>query len=209
VLAQSLRQEVIDLSQRGSLERAIVGSLRSAITAHGPVTDRNVSSAAKRVISVIKVHNRTTRKEETMNLLERAYVVARIAHEGQVDKSGVDYFEHLRAVADMVDTEDEKIVALLHDIVEDTPMALHDLVMLGFLPHHVDAVRLLTHTHEHTHAEYVRAIRDAVTPGAPLAQKVKRADLKHNSDPKRAVPGDQGWMKKRYDKATAILDGKA
>lgn len=50
--------EIIDLNDRSSLERQIVGALRSAIHAHGPITNDNASSAAKRVIGVIKVYNR-------------------------------------------------------------------------------------------------------------------------------------------------------
>lgn len=142
------------------------------------------------------------------NLLRHAEMVARVAHQGQVDKNGVSYFEHLRAVCNMVEGDDAKMVALLHDVVEDTPLSLHDLEQLRFPPHIVDAVRLLTHTHEHDHADYVRMIRDADTPGAELARVVKRADLAHNSDPSRAVPGHGEWMARRYERAIRILDGE-
>ncbi len=54
--------EVVDLNQRGSLERKIVGALKMAIDAHGPITLDNVSSAAHRVINIIKEHNRVLRK---------------------------------------------------------------------------------------------------------------------------------------------------
>lgn len=142
-------------------------------------------------------------------LLARAEIVARIAHQGQIDKGGVDYAEHLLAVAGMVTGSEAKAVAWLHDTVEDTPLALHDLEMLGFPAKIVDAVRLLTHTHEHDHLDYVRQIRDATTPGAELARAVKRADLAHNSDPSRPAPHWQKpeSLKRRYEKAARILDG--
>lgn len=140
-----------------------------------------------------------------MDLLARAEIVARLAHAGQVDKRFVNYVEHLKAVAAMVEGYEAKQVAWLHDIIEDTPLSLHDLQMLGFSKRVVDAVRLLTHTHEHSHPEYIELIRDARTSGAELARQVKRADLRHNSDPARALPGDHGWMTERYAKAMAIL----
>ena len=55
-------------------------------------------------------------------MIRKAEIFARGAHAGQVDKSGVDYAEHLKAVAAMVATDDEKTVAFLHDVIEDTPV---------------------------------------------------------------------------------------
>lgn len=51
----------INLNRRGELEKAIVGSLKSCIDAHGPITRLNVSSAAKRVIGTIKQWNKNER----------------------------------------------------------------------------------------------------------------------------------------------------
>jgi hypothetical protein len=125
---------------------------------------------------------------------------------GQVDKSGVDYAEHLKAVAGFCVTEDERMVAWLHDIIEDTPVGPQDLLNMGFPQYVVDAVLLLTHTHESTYVEYITRIRDA--PGYPgeLARTVKLADLKHNSDPARD-PGDGSldWLRTRYVKSLALL----
>ncbi len=54
--------EIIDLNARGTLEKKIVGALKMAIDAHGPITRLNISSAAHRVITAIKEHNRAMRK---------------------------------------------------------------------------------------------------------------------------------------------------
>jgi hypothetical protein len=140
------------------------------------------------------------------NLVHSAEIVGRTAHVGQVDKAGVDYSEHLKAVAAGVETDDAKAVAWLHDIVEDTPVGPQDLLNMGFPKHIVDAVLLLTHTHESTYEVYVLRIRDADGYAGSLARAVKLADLKHNCDPARD-PGDGSldWLHRRYAKSIALL----
>lgn len=137
-----------------------------------------------------------------MTMLQKAEIAARIAHAGQIDKIGVPYTEHLKAVASMVTSEDEKVVAWLHDIIEDTPVGAQDLRSIGFPPYIVDAVILLTHAHNVSHEDYLVEIRDA--PGYPgaLARNVKRADMKHNADPTRDA-GD--WLRRRYEKGIAVI----
>ena len=68
-----------------------------------------------------------------MNTVEQSMVdlalsIARQAHEGQLDKAGVDYIEHPIYVASQVDTEEEKAVALLHDVIEDSPVSAKGLL---------------------------------------------------------------------------------
>ena len=142
------------------------------------------------------------------NLLKRAEIVARLAHGIQVDKAGVPYTEHLKAVAGLVDRDDEKIVAWLHDTIEDTPLSLHDLRELGFPHHLVNAVALLTEDLRGnlSHKEYLIYIRDARGDGAEIARAVKRADLKHNADPSRNswMPAEK--LSERYRRALEILD---
>ena len=139
-------------------------------------------------------------------LQSKAEIAARAAHAGQVDKSGVDYTEHLKAVAGMCSTDDEKTAAWLHDIIEDTPVGPQDLLNMGFPQHIVDAVLLLTHTHESTYVKYVTRIRDAPGYAGDLARTVKLADLKHNADPSRD-PGDGSldWLRRRYEKSIVLL----
>ena len=139
-------------------------------------------------------------------MIRKAEIAARAAHAGQVDKSGVDYAEHLKAVAGFCVTEDERTVAWLHDIIEDTPVGPQDLLNMGFPQYVVDAVLLLTHTHESTYVEYVTRIRDAPGYSGELARTVKLADLKHNSDPSRD-PGDGSldWLRERYAKSMVLL----
>ena len=105
-----------------------------------------------------------------------AEYVAETAHFGQVDKAGVDYIEHPRAVASMVSGVNEKICALLHDVMEDTEFPESALRIL-FGDEIVDTLLLLTHRDGESYEEYIEKISES-----ELATKVKIADLTHNSD---------------------------
>ena len=62
-----------------------------------------------------------------MSTLQKAIEIAAKAHEGQFDKSGKDYIGHPLRVMEMGRTEEEKIVGVLHDVVEDTPWTFEAL----------------------------------------------------------------------------------
>ena len=111
-----------------------------------------------------------------MNKLELAYAIALVAHKGQVDKVGVDYINHPLTVSNNCTGEDEKIVALLHDVLEDTKVTMEDL-LLFFDPYIVEAVCLLTHNPNDSYMDYLAKIK-----ANPIAKAVKLADLKHNMD---------------------------
>ena len=64
--------------------------------------------------------------------LDRAIELAKQHHEGQTDKTGNPYIEHPLRVMNQVESEEEKIVAILHDIVEDTDISLDELRNEGF-----------------------------------------------------------------------------
>lgn len=109
-------------------------------------------------------------------MVKVARMVATLAHHGQVDKGGNDYITHPEAVANAVETEDEKVVAWLHDVVEDTYVTLEDLSGV-FPPEIVSSVDSLTQRPDEGRDEYLRRVADD-----PVAIKVKMADLVHNSD---------------------------
>lgn len=67
------------------------------------------------------------------NLLEKALIIATKAHEGQTDKAGAPYIFHPIRVSNRCRTEEEKIVSLLHDVIEDTSVTASDLLTEGFL----------------------------------------------------------------------------
>jgi len=106
-----------------------------------------------------------------------AYKIAAEAHKGQKDKAGVDYIFHPVTVAYSVgDDESAIIVALLHDVVEDTNVTFEALQEL-LTPDELSALKLLTHNDEVPYFDYIRLIGENT-----LATKVKLADLKNNMD---------------------------
>ena len=102
------------------------------------------------------------------------------AHSGQHDKSGVPYVFHPIHVAEQMDDEASTVVALLHDVVEDTEFTIDDLKDQGYSGEVLDALVLLTHDPDEPYLKYIERVREN-----PIARKVKLADLAHNSDPTR------------------------
>ncbi|MBS4750980.1 GTP pyrophosphokinase [Carnobacteriaceae bacterium zg-ZUI78] len=112
-----------------------------------------------------------------MKFSELALKIATKAHKGQTDKAGLAYIEHLKTVASFVESDEEKSVAYLHDVIEDTSLTLKDLEDLGFTAEIIEAVRLLTKSFEQDYQDYLVQVK-----GNSLARVVKLADLRHNSD---------------------------
>ena len=110
-------------------------------------------------------------------LTKRAILFAFDAHRGQYDKSGLPYITHPLHVAESMETEDECVVALLHDVLEDTDITIEYLTRIGISDRQIAALKLLCHDDSVPYLEYVQAIRVD-----PIARKVKLADLHHNSD---------------------------
>lgn len=106
----------------------------------------------------------------------KAMKIAYDAHHGQIDKSGVPYVYHPIHLAEQMNTEEECIVALLHDVVEDTNITFEQLEK-EFSENVIQALRLLTHDKAVDYMDYVRKLK-----GNPIARNVKLADLHHNSD---------------------------
>ena len=125
------------------------------------------------------------------------------AHEGQTDKSGLPYAHHPLHLAEQMDDEAGTIVALLHDVVEDTDYTLKDIKAMDFGDDVMKALELLTHDESVPYMEYVRAISSD-----PLATKVKLADLEHNSDLSRLnrEPTEKDLKRiEKYKEAKRIL----
>ncbi len=124
------------------------------------------------------------------------------AHRDQLDKSGMPYVFHPFHLAEQMDTEEKVVVALLHDVVEDTDYTIEDLSEMGFGKEIIDAITLLTHVPDVEYMDYVRNIKKN-----PIAKAVKLADLAHNSDPTRLEVLDEYAVKRneKYSKAIALL----
>ena len=108
--------------------------------------------------------------------IKKAFLFAKKAHAGQVDKAGKDYILHPLAVAAKLKYPDEKVLALLHDVVEDTNVTLED-IKKEFGEYISYSVDCLTHRSDETYDQYIRRISKH-----PIAARVKLADLNHNMD---------------------------
>jgi (p)ppGpp synthase/HD superfamily hydrolase len=124
------------------------------------------------------------------------------AHKDQVDKTGVPYVFHPFHVAEQMKDEATTVVALLHDVVEDTYYTLDDIAAEGFGQDIVDAVALMTHEDDVPYLDYVAKLKSN-----PIARAVKLADLAHNSDLSRLGEIDLETRKRlvKYEKAAALL----
>ena len=135
-------------------------------------------------------------------LLVLADAVAENAHKGQMCRDGKPYISHPRTVASFIDDTERKIIALLHDTIEDTEMTEEALIELGFTKRIVRSVKVLTRSEGEDYFNYVRNIKSD-----PNARYVKIADLTHNMDISRLpkpTPRDFERLEK-YKKAMEII----
>ena len=135
-------------------------------------------------------------------LTNKAIKIAFEAHSGQLDRSGLPYVLHPIHVAEQMKDEDTCVVALLHDVIEDTDMTLEDLRTYGFTEAQLEGVRLMTRLEDEDYFDYVRNLKDN-----PIARAVKIEDLKHNSDKARisVMTDDDQKRLEKYKKALEIL----
>ncbi|WP_256334659.1 phosphohydrolase [Lentzea albidocapillata] len=139
-----------------------------------------------------------------MFTLEDAIAIATAAHEGQVDKSGRPYIGHPLRVMAAVTGEHEQMAAVLHDVIEDTPVTASDLLARGCPAVVVDAVVALSHLPEEPQEDYLRRVA-----ANPLTLSVKRADIGDNLAPARMARLDeatQDRLKAKYARALRLLD---
>ena len=101
-------------------------------------------------------------------------------HKNQTDKAGNPYILHPLHVMENVNSKEGKIVAILHDIIEDTDITEDYLLKIGLSKRIVDAVVALTRSEDMDYQEYIKNLSSN-----PLAKEVKLADLEHNMDLKR------------------------
>jgi guanosine-3',5'-bis(diphosphate) 3'-pyrophosphohydrolase len=137
-----------------------------------------------------------------MSTLERAVEVAARAHAGKTDKASQPYILHPLRVMLAVRTPHERMAAVLHDVVEDTPLTLQDLAAEGFPPEVLEAVRALTKFEGESRIEAAkRAVQN------PIARAVKLADVADNMDISRiAKPTEKDFARlKEYEQVRRIL----
>jgi len=112
-----------------------------------------------------------------LKILEKAIRIAVNAHFGQTDKAGAPYILHPLRVMGLVSSTEEKIVAVLHDVVEKTDLSFENLIEAGIPRHIVLILRVLTRATDKSYEGYIEKISEN-----PVATAVKIADLKDNMD---------------------------
>lgn len=134
--------------------------------------------------------------------LKTALKIAKDAHRRQLDKGGESYIFHPIRVALQLETEEEKIVALLHDVVEDSEYSIMILKEYMFSDSVIEALTLLTKNKGMEYQTYIENIKKNA-----LATKVKIADLTDNLDTTRlpAITIQDSKRIKKYHRAYDFL----
>ena len=138
--------------------------------------------------------------------IEEAIRIAVEAHRGQKDRGGAPYVLHPLRMMFRMQTEAERMAAVLHDVVEDTDWTLDDLRARGFAEEVVEAVDRLTRREDESYEAFVERA------GAhPVARRVKIADLEDNMDVRRtgAVSARDTERLNRYLRAWRLLTSDA
>ncbi|WP_461630858.1 hypothetical protein [Labilibaculum euxinus] len=117
--------------------------------------------------------------------LEKAIGIALEAHKHQIDKSGEPYIAHLFRVMNMCKSNNEKICAILHDLIEDTEWTIEKLEAFGFPKEIIKAITCLTKNDDEDYYNYIIRISKN-----RLATNVKINDLSDNLDVKRLAEID-------------------
>lgn len=136
-------------------------------------------------------------------LLERAIAIAEQQHAGQVDKAGRPYIEHPKRVMKAMGNDADRIVAILHDAIEDTDLTLDQLAAEGFPDYVLEALDSVTRRDGETYEAFVaRAARNTI------GRRVKYADLQDNADLTRiAAPTAADLVRTaKYERAMVQLD---
>src|SRR5258708_6454925 len=126
----------------------------------------STSSSRKRGVAT----NSSATSASPLVLLEKAILIAVKAHAGQKGKDGAPFILHPLRILAKMETEEERIVAVLHDVVEDTDVTFDDLATEGFSSKVIAALKLLTHEEGVSDEDYVKAIK----PNR-LARRIKAA----------------------------------
>ena len=147
----------------------------------------------------MNVYNKNMKQSQS----EKAYEIAKKAHLGQIDKAGEDYIKHPEKVASFVNSDEEKAVAYLHDVIEDTELTLEDLREYGFSEEVLKAVDVITKKKGQDYQTYLNSVKEN-----KLARVVKLADLHHNSDLTRLINITEKDIerKEKYQKAIDFLN---
>lgn len=134
-----------------------------------------------------------------MNYINKALEIAVKAHSNQLDKGGNPYIFHPIRVALNCQTKEEKIVALLHDVIEDTDTSIEQLEAEGFSKEILESIICLTKKEGEDYMSFIKRVATNRT-----ATNVKLQDLADNMDTSR-LNGKKHWKYETYQQATEYL----
>lgn len=144
--------------------------------------------------------NKPRTRARSKATVERALIYATRSHRGQKDKRGLPYILHPIAVMLQMETDEERILALCHDIPEDTVRSAQDVAEdLGMSDAWATSLEVLTHPPNMPYEEYILRIKPY-----PMAVKVKLADMDHNMSRLEGLEDKERLMKK-YTKGRELL----
>jgi (p)ppGpp synthase/HD superfamily hydrolase len=147
---------------------------------------------------------------EGASRLDIAIMIAVAGHVDQVDKVGLPYILHPLHVMLQMKTEPERVIAVLHDVLEDCPqISLSDITdRIDITEEEIGALIALTHIKNEPYVDYLKRVLAA----GKIAINVKWEDVVHNSSPRRmsGLPEEtRKRMDKKYKIATEMLwEGK-
>lgn len=136
--------------------------------------------------------------KESNDLIYKALEISSELFKHDTDKGGLPYILHLLYVYRHVYTKEEKVIALLHDVIEDKDISKYDLLEIGFPSKIVDDIDMLTRK---KNTDYISYIDKIVKEASKEALEVKLADLKNNIDLTRILNPtikDYERVEKRY-----------
>ena len=136
-------------------------------------------------------------------LLERAIKLAKKYHEGQFDKGGSPYIEHPLRVMNGVESIEEKILAVLHDVLEDCDVSREQLIDEGIPEYLVEKLEILCKGKNEKYFDYIDRVK-----ATPLTINVKLSDLNDNMNLKRLKEVTEKDIKRleKYKTAKEILE---
>lgn len=134
---------------------------------------------------------------------EEAVEIAYRYHKGQKDLDGKSVLLHPLAVALMGNNDTERIVGVLHDVIEDTDCSFTDLENLGVSKNVINTLELLTHTEDESYGKYLSRI---ITSGNIIALKVKINDLRHNISRNNEDTEQKKRIKAKHQKALKKIE---
>ena len=141
--------------------------------------------------------------ENFIELREKAMQIAINVHREQVDKAGIPYINHPIRVERRCSRQEDRLVALLHDTIEDGDIASEYLLLVGFSQEVVDAILSVSRKRGEDYFEFIQRCK-----ANPIGRRVKICDLEDNMDITRLnqLTGKDIERLKKYHKAYKILN---